>query len=211
MIILASRSPRRKDLLSQVGIPFHSEEAPVDEHEIAQRLERQASFVHRIPPAALAETLARSKAEAVFASHPDDLVIGADTIVVLGHRILGKPQDAEDARRMLRELSGHEHEVITGVCLIKQGEERIFHQRSRVRFYEPDEHTEAFIERYIAGGSPFDKAGSYGIQDEGALLIESIKGDFYNVMGLPIAKVWRELQSMASPEDFQLRGDAKKK
>ena len=154
-------------------------------------------------------------------SDSDIIVIGSDTVVVTEDEILGKPRDEADARRMLTKLSGRTHRVYTGVAILKKcdGENsaatnsqsskdgfdaftgagtqsRVFSAFADVKFHELDELQEQEIERYIAGGSPMDKAGAYGIQDEGALLIDSISGDYYAVVGLPIAQVNRELQTL---------------
>ena len=131
----------------------------------------------------------------------DVIVIGSDTVVVTEDEILGKPSDEADARRMLRKLSGKTHRVYTGVAILKKrgGEEiqsRCFSAFADVKFHDLDALQEKEIERYIAGGSPMDKAGAYGIQDEGALLIDSISGDYYAVVGLPVAQVNRELQTL---------------
>ena len=141
-------------------------------------------------------------------SDSDIIVIGSDTVVVTEDEILGKPRDEADARRMLTKLSGRTHRVYTGVAILKkcdgeniQGSEdevqsRVFSAFADVKFHSLDELQKQEIERYIAGGSPMDKAGAYGIQDEGALLIDSISGDYYAVVGLPIAQVNRELQTL---------------
>ena len=139
----------------------------------------------------MVERLALDKARAVQHAHPDALIMGSDTTVVLDGEVLGKPEDAADAHRMLRRLSGREHEVITSLALIHpaSGREVVVSETTRVRF---DTLSERQIERYVAGGSPMDKAGSYGIQDDqGAFFVRTIAGDYYTVMGLPLNLFYR--------------------
>lgn len=178
-VILASASPRRQSLLKLVVPEFAVCPADIDEQLPAH-----------VPACDAAEYLAVQKAAAVAGDQPDAIVIGCDTVVVIGEQILGKPADPEDCRRMMRLLSGRTHQVYTGVAL-QQGERcRHFSVCTDVRFYTLSE-TE--IDRYIATGEPFDKAGGYGIQGVGALLIEGICGDYYNVVGLPVSRLLREL------------------
>lgn len=134
--------------------------------------------------------LATEKAKVIAQENPNALVIGSDTAVILGEDMLGKPADAEDARKMLQALSGNTHLVITGCCLIYQGKVRTFYEATKVEFYDltPEE-----IDAYIATGEPFDKAGAYGIQGKGGLLVKNISGDYYNVVGLPVARLRKEL------------------
>ena len=178
--ILASASPRRRELLALAGLRFEVRVADVDE---------------TIPPgqdaAEAACSLARQKAEAVAADCPDSCVIAADTVVVLDNIILGKPADEADAARMLRLLSGREHRVVTGVCIALGNRRRVFSRETRVRFYAL---RDCEIEQYVATGEPMDKAGAYGIQGRGGLLAKSIAGDYFNVVGLPIASLVRELE-----------------
>lgn len=138
--------------------------------------------------------LARQKAAAVFDALTDEqkkdaIVIGADTSVVCDGQILGKPEDKNDARRMLRMLSGKTHEVITGVCVRTQEKEEVFEEVTRVVFGELDEYQTELIERYIATDEPYDKAGAYGIQQGGALLVDTVEGDYFNVVGLPVRRL----------------------
>jgi len=182
-IILASASPRRRELLNAVGLDFEVCVSDVEEVVLPAWSADQA-----------ARELARQKAEAVAAQHPEDCVIGADTVVVIDGLILEKPVDQADAQRMLRLLSGREHRVITGVCLICSGHRRVFSQETAVRFYPLSDEE---IARYVATGEPMDKAGAYGIQAYGALLVEGITGDYFNVVGLPVARVVRELEELA--------------
>ena len=188
-IILASASPRRRELLSLADIKYSLCIKSVDE-----------TVPEGLTPEEGAEYTAEQKTLPVALANPDAIVIGADTIVVQGDEVFGKPADEEDARRMLYRLSGKEHKVITGVCLTA-GDVRVkFHETSTVRFYKLDRDE---INRYIKSGEPMDKAGAYGIQGKGALLVESIEGDFYNVVGLPIARLARELRKLQSelPEE----------
>lgn len=170
-LVLASRSPRRQQLLTMLGIPHRV--AAADVQEIP--LPREA-------PEAYARRLARDKARAV----PGAWVLGADTIVVLDGEVLEKPTDAEDAVRMLRRLQGRRHEVITAVCLLADGVAHEAVDRTSVQFRPA---TEGALRAYVATGEPMDKAGAYGIQGYGAALVERIEGDFFGVMGLPVRLV----------------------
>ena len=192
MLILASASPRRRELLAELGLKPAIAPADIDEH----RLEGES-------PLELVERLAREKALACCAYHdalkPQDVVIAADTIVWTGNEVFGKPQDETDARAMLERLSDSEHCVSTGVCLAlrKEGPEpivRSFVETTRVSFYALSENE---IDSYIATGEPMDKAGAYGIQDRARLFVRAIEGDYYNVVGLPIARTVRELASLS--------------
>ncbi len=182
MLILASKSPRRKELLSFITEDFRI--VPAVGEERADR---------SLPPDEYVRELARHKAEEIAAQYPDDTVIGADTVVAIGTEILGKPKDAADAKRMLRLLSGKEHHVYTGVCIISKDRKVCFAEDTAVRFFELSDKE---IEDYTATGEPFDKAGAYGIQGIGALLVSGITGDYYNVMGLPVGRLARELKNM---------------
>lgn len=178
-VILASTSPRRRELLAAAGLPFEVIASPAEEiHDAA------------MTPEALCETNARLKAEAVAKDHPDAVVIGADTLVFIDSTPLGKPSDLAEAREMLRRLSERTHEVCTGVCVIAGGIAECFHQITRVRFRKLEEET---ITRYHAMCDPLDKAGAYGIQDSGDMIVEGIEGDYDNVMGLPVAAVLEAL------------------
>lgn len=179
-LILASASPRRAEILTAVGWEFEKQTAGIDETELPG--EKPADYVRR---------LAREKAEAVAEKYTDALVLGADTIVVIGNQIVGKPKDLVDARRMLKMLSGRWHEVLTGVALIKitEGnlETKVGMQRTRVKFAEL---TDSEIEFLIKLGEPLDKAGAYAVQAQAALFIEQIEGDYWNVVGLPVRLVY---------------------
>ena len=178
-IILASASPRRKELLETAGAEFEIVVADVDE-----------TVPEGTKPEDAAVMTAEKKAVAVAENHKDSIVIGADTIVVAGGKILGKPADKSDACRMLSMLSGVEHNVVTGVCLVCGDKKSTFAQVSKVKFYEL---TEAEIEAYVETGEPMDKAGAYGIQGKGCVLVEKIEGDYFNIVGLPVARVIKEL------------------
>jgi septum formation protein len=177
-LVLASSSPRRAEILRAVGWTFETSPADVDESLRAG--ERADDYVRR---------LAREKAEAVAASRLFGLVLGADTTVVVEGDILGKPRDEEDARRMLRRLSGRWHEVLTGVALVRAetGRAVVGLERTRVRFAET---TEEEIEWHVRTGELLDKAGAYAIQGRAALFIEAIEGDYWNVVGLPVRLVY---------------------
>lgn len=181
-IILASGSPRRKELLEQVGIPFVVKTAEVEEN-----------IPPNISPEEAVQLLAAKKARAVSAE--EQLVLAADTVVALDGKIFGKPLDSKSAAAMLRALSGKVHQVHTGVCIRKGQQEIVFCETSHVEFYPL---TDDEIDRYVASGEPMDKAGAYGIQGKGALLVRGIQGDYYTVVGLPLARVARELKKFPS-------------
>ncbi|MDM5315703.1 Maf family protein [Fictibacillus sp. b24] len=179
-LILASASPRRHELLSLTLLPFETYPSTLEE-----------KMDLSLTPSQLVESLAEQKAEDVFTYKADCVVLGADTIVSFHNNRLGKPKNADDAADMLRMLSGQTHEVYTGVCLLDQEKKVVFSVKTEVTFYTLDEKT---ISWYINTGEPFDKAGSYGIQGHGSLLVEKIQGDYFNVVGLPISKVVRSLK-----------------
>ena len=176
-IILASQSPRRKELLERMGIrDFETISPNVDE-----------SAFHGLPPEELVRRLSAEKAAAVAGKAGEDaIVIAADTVVALEGAVLGKPADELDAFKMLSALSGVRHQVYTGVTVCRGGEKQTAHEVTDVTFRELSERE---IEDYIATGEPMDKAGAYGIQGYGALLIQGISGDYYNVMGLPVCRL----------------------
>lgn len=180
-LILASQSPRRSELLHTAGIPFRVRVRPVVEKRMAS--EDALSYVVR---------LAREKAEAAWEGG-DEIVLGADTIVVLETSVLEKPADASEARAMLQTLAGKEHTVITGICLRHPGGAISDTESTRVRFSLLDEEE---IEAYVASGEPMDKAGAYGIQGLASKFIERLDGCYFNVMGLPISRVYRHLKSL---------------
>lgn len=175
-LILASGSPRRAEILSFVGWEFEKQTADVDETIIDG--EKPADYVQR---------LALEKAVAVAEKNAGALVLGADTTVVVGEEIIGKPQDFDEAREMLRKLSGHWHEVLTGVALVQNEETRVDLQQTHVKFAWL---SEAEIEFLVEKGEPLDKAGAYAVQAQAALFIEKIEGDYWNVVGLPINLVY---------------------
>lgn len=196
MLVLASASPRRQELLRNAAIPFMVQPADIDETPLAGESPRDC-----------AERLAREKAFAVFQRRPQDCILGADTIVVVDDKILGKPRDADDAARMLRMLSGRTHAVITGISLISSAAaaaqlpaagnqlltavERTLSEATLVTMCEISDEE---IRAYVATGEPMDKAGSYAIQGIASRWIPRIEGDYSNVVGLPIALVYSELK-----------------
>lgn len=201
MLILASSSPRRQEILRLCHIDFKVQAAQVDEHHITHDWEVSGSK----DPALLVENLAQAKAEAIAKQYPKALVLGADTVVVNGQneslQVLGKPQDKAEAYAMLESLSGHKHRVYTGVALLGPDLEQglVFYDMAEVEFYPLDDFQREAISRYVESGQPMDKAGAYGIQDAGASLIKGIKGDFFTVMGLPLSKVLRALDQAGYP------------
>ena len=178
VLVLASQSPRRAEILRQAGIPFVVRPAEVDESPLDS--ERPEDYVRR---------LAEAKALAVSAES-DEIVLGADTTVVIGGDILAKPADAADARRMLALLSGRRHEVLTGIC-IRRGEHRIVDWAVTAVWFSL--MSDAEIEEYVSTGEPMDKAGAYAIQGRASKFVEKIEGCYFNVMGLPVSLVYRRL------------------
>ena len=175
-IVLASASPRRQELLKNAGIPFSVR--PANLKEIRRPNE---------DPMAFAERMAREKAHAVHESIPNGCILAADTVVVLDDQVFGKPNSAADAARMLRRLAGRRHNVITGVCLLGTGFEDVRSETTTVQF---NQLTDDEIQHYISTGEPMDKAGAYGIQGLASRWISRIEGDYFNVVGLPVALVW---------------------
>jgi septum formation protein len=174
-IILASASPRRRELLSGMGVRFEVVTAEVNEHD--------AESAPHLAPVDLARENARQKAEAVAALRPGRWILGADTVVALDERLFGKPASLDEAREFLRALSGETHEVITGCALIApNGEAEIFHEISRVTFHVLTDET---IERYLAEVAVLDKAGAYALQERGEWIVERVEGSRTNVIGLP--------------------------
>ena len=191
MLVLASASPRRQELLRNAGIPFVVQ--PTDIPEVPRPAEA---------PRAFAERMAREKALTVFRQRPDDFVLGADTIVIVDAEILGKPRDAADAARMLRLLSGRRHQVTTGVCLvgpqprteIRQLETGFEDVRSETTIVTVAALSDDDIRSYISTGEPMDKAGAYAIQGRASRWISHIEGDYFNVVGLPVSLVYKMLR-----------------
>jgi len=210
MLVLASASPRRHELLRNAGIPFIVQPADIDETPLPSE-----------PPLQCAQRLAREKALSVSRTRSQNLVLGADTIVVIDEAILGKPVDADDAVRMLRLLSGRVHRVITGVCLvgtvpsgqwpvigkaeprprsyeILRTENQELRTASETTLVTMSELSEDEIREYVATGEPMDKAGAYAIQGMASRWIPRIEGDYSNVVGLPVALVYRMLQEQGA-------------
>lgn len=195
-LILASASPRRRELLSLITNNFEIITKEVDERAAEIEMENNG-----VPAVRVSEGLALLKAKAVFDELPEDekkqvLVIGADTSVILDNEIFGKPVDKEDAVSMLTRLSGRKHVVATGVALITSEKTKCFTEETLVEFFELDQHQKDLIERYCSTDEPYDKAGAYGIQNGGALLVRKIDGDFSNVVGLPVPRLAREIESV---------------
>ena len=182
MLVLASASPRRQELLCNARIPFVVQPAHIPEDPLPGESARDC-----------AERLAREKALAVARERPKDCVLGADTVVVVDGQILGKPSDPADAARMLRLLSGRTHQVITGVCLASRGESFVANETTIVTV---NELTDQDIADYVASGEPMDKAGAYAIQGIASRWIPRIEGDYANVVGLPVALVFRMLREI---------------
>jgi septum formation protein len=184
MLILASQSPRRHELLARAGLTFLVRVPGIEE----VRIEGE-------DPAVYVERLAREKAGAV-ACDPGDWVLAADTVVVLDHHVLEKPVSSDDARRMLGLLSGRDHEVLTGVCLRRGPDCWAAVESTRVVFAPL---SEAEVQHYVASGEPMDKAGAYAIQGLASKFVTSIQGCFFNVMGLPVSRVYRMMTDAGYP------------
>ena len=183
-------------MLSLVTDKFEVLTADVDERAAEIRMEEDG-----VPALKVSEHLAEIKAKAVYDTLSDEekensIVIGADTSVILDNIIFGKPADRDEAVRMLSLLSGHTHVVATGVAIFAGSEKKTSTEETRVEFYELDGYQKKLIEDYIDTGSPFDKAGGYGIQDMGAFLVKRIDGDYANVVGFPVSRLARELSNM---------------
>lgn len=179
-LILASASPRRKELLKNITEDFKIIVAKTDE-----------TLDEKIAPKDVPEFLATKKARAVREMNPNDTVIGSDTIVLLGDKILGKPVSREDAFNMLKELSGNVHSVITGCCICEGEKEITFSCETKVEFFPL---TNEEIYAYLDTNEPYDKAGSYGIQGVGSLFVKEIMGDYFNVVGLPVSMLNKVLK-----------------
>ena len=181
-IILASASPRRKEILELADLKF--DVMPSDAQEITTKT----------APNEVVMELASLKAKDIYKkSEKQSMIVGADTVVAYQGQILGKPTkpaDEADAKRMLTMLSGQTHEVYTGVCVIEDGKTKTFYEETKVTFYEISDEQ---IDHYIKTGEPMDKAGSYGIQGKAAVFIKGIEGDYYNVVGFPIARFLQEI------------------
>lgn len=187
-VILASASPRRKKLLAMLYNDFR-----VIASDIRELVPRDLA-VEKCP-----EYLAKMKAENISSGYEKYLVIGCDTSVIVDGKILNKPRSTSDARTMMQLLSGRVHKVITGCCLYHMGRHHCFSEVTEVEFYPLSEEE---IEDYIKTTEPYDKAGGYGIQNKGALFVKGIKGDYYNVVGLPVARMKKEIDEFLS-QDFE--------
>jgi septum formation protein len=193
-IILASGSPRRAEILRNAGIPFETLAEVVDESRRPGEL--RADFLRRL-------ALSKARAAAAIQQDPgDSLFIGADTVVEVGDEILGKPESPDDARRMLRLLSGATHEVHTGLAIIRRpgAAEAVIEEATSVTFAPLSDDE---IDAYIATGEPFDKAGAYGIQGIGGRYVTGIDGCYFNVMGLPLARLWVLLRDFGWKESAE--------
>ena len=182
-IVLASASPRRKELIASLGIPFEVKSSDVEERSIKKDEH----------PETYAQALASNKASAIYEDHPEAVVIGADTVVSYNGKVYPKPDSTAQAIEFLQELSGQTHSVITGVSILREGAITQFTSVTEVTFRTLDL---ALIQAYAATGDPLDKAGGYGIQTAGGLFISSISGDYTNVVGLPIAELAQVLRSL---------------
>ena len=181
-LVLASASPRRRQLLARLGLDFDVVPSDADE-----------TWPEGVAPGPAVEDLARRKAQTIARDRPEALVLGADTVVVLDGDVLGKPHDEAHARATLARLSGRTHEVFTGIALARADQTVTAHERTRVTFADlaPEE-----IAAYVATGSPMDKAGAYGIQDDlGSLFVAGIEGDYFNVVGLPLHRLYKSLRA----------------
>ena len=179
MIILASSSPRRRELLSMIGLNYVIETSGEEEVQ-----------PHGLPPAEFVKTLALQKAQPVADLHPEDCVIGADTIVYLEGDILGKPHTPDVAKAYLRRMQGKQHVVFTGVAVLKNGKVDVRHCETIVTFAPM---TPREIDAYVATGEPLDKAGAYGVQGPGGIFVERVEGNYFNVIGLPLPMLYNML------------------
>ena len=185
-VVLASGSPRRPELLRKLGIDFRVHPSDIDEGKVSG-----------LPPAEIVCELARRKAWSVAELYDEGLIIGVDTIVVLGNKVLGKPASADEAREMLAELSGRTHEVFTGCAIVDrpEGRTKVEAERTAVTF-RPLHASE--IAAYVESGAALDKAGAYGIQDFSAVFVERIDGCFYNVVGFPLTRFYLMLRDFCA-------------
>ena len=188
-LVLASHSPRRGSLLQQIGLPFRSLPSHVEEKQALGE------------PPVKAVLIAEKKAKAVYAKSQNSWILGADTMVVIGGAILGKPSNPEDVHFMLSCLSGKAHEVITGFCLLNPSGE-VAHSEAVTTLVKMKELSEEEIRAYVATGEPFGKAGSYAIQGVGAFMVVSISGSYTNVVGLPVCELVKSLLALGALIDF---------
>lgn len=178
--ILASASPRRRELLQDLQYPFEVVSADCEEY-----------FDRTLTISSAIEQIALCKAQAVWEQYPEAVVLGADTMVCYEHKVMGKPGNRKEAYRILKQLSGKTHTVVSGVAIVWKGKAELFHEETSVTFYDLDED---LLLRYLDSREPYDKAGAYGIQGMGKLFVRELHGDYFNVMGLPIAAVYRHLK-----------------
>ena len=190
-LVLASASPRRKSLLAQINIPFYSRTSQVREKDVAGG------------PKELSRLLAEEKARNVYSTTKESWVLGADTVVAIAEEILGKPEDGKRARRMLDLLSGREHRVITGFCILDPSG-TVAHFETVTTLVQIKKLTEHEIKAYIRTGEPFGKAGSYAIQGIGSFMVEAISGSYTNVVGLPLCALIKALLSVKAIKSFPL-------
>ena len=179
-VLLASESPRRRELMNMTGIPFFVASAKIEEN-----------IDKSLPIGDAVAQLAKQKALAVFNNYPNEVIVAADTVVVINNEALGKPKDEQDARRMLEMLSGNTHQVITSVAILSNAMEDIFYEVTDVTFGELSKDT---IDWYISTREYYDKAGGYAIQGKGIILVEKIHGDYANVVGLPMYRLMNKLR-----------------
>ena len=198
-VILASTSPRRRELIKRITDDFEAVAADVDEHSIEIALEAAGGYDSEAELAGkMVCALSSAKAQAVFLSlgNPrDTLVIGADTVVALENEILGKPKDRDDAVRMLKAQSVEPQKVLTGVTLVWNGDVRTFVEQTMVYFKPLDEAQEARIQAYCDTDEPYDKAGAYGIQLNGGALVDHYEGDYDNIVGFPVSRIRAEIEA----------------
>lgn len=195
-LILASQSPRRRELMGMVAAEFSVRVSQADE-----------TLPPDTPPEAAVEELALRKALAVRRALAEEerqgaVIVGCDTVVAIDGRVLGKPHSREECLAMLAALSGREHTVHTGVALLWAGRQRVFRETAQVEFWPLSGPVKDW---YASTGEPYDKAGGYGVQGLGALLVKAVRGDYYTVMGLPVSRLWRELREFA-PDGLPLIG-----
>ena len=203
-IILASQSPRRNELLSLCIKDFAVQAADIDEKAIEERIlaaAGQGTFLDTATE--LVETLAREKAAVIHRENSEAMVIGSDTVVVLDEKILGKPVDEADAYAMLRALAGKTHSVLTGVSILWGEKEETFASETKVSFFEWDDRMAKEVKSYVSSGKPMDKAGSYGIQEEAALWVSGIEGDYNTIVGFPIALVDKAIHRLLAEAEAE--------
>ncbi|WP_077618954.1 Maf family protein [Bacillus sinesaloumensis] len=181
-LVLASGSPRRKELLRNVKLSFDVSVSNIDE-----------SVDETLAPEEKVMKIALEKAKAVLSQYPDSYILAADTAVVFQNQFLGKPKNEQESVEVLRALSNQTHEVVTGVAILTKDTESVFYERTEVTFWELSDEE---INAYVASGEPKDKAGSYGIQGLGSALVKHIKGDYFSVVGLPVSRTIRELRNL---------------